>query len=921
MKNLPQKILLILAIPIIAIYFSLGTISKTYLDFLWFLSLDHEAVWWKYLTFRSGFFVTGALIAILFYLGFFFLNRILLAKENVYLPVPLSLGMIAIGVGFSFFVHAPGFQHLWRDAILFFYAPDTGITDPIYGMDTSFYMFRLDFYENMLTWLRDLFLILVIYSVIPFFLSIQGMDLIKNRSHILRLLSRAIAPVGVAAGLFFMTLAFESLLNKYGMLYQGGSSVVAGASYTDVNARGMAYTLFFIPGIIVSIWIIVAGFFGKWVLPASGAGLWFVLHMAVLQFYPWAVQTWKVNPNEFTAEKEYLEHSIRFTRIAYGLDSVSEIPFNAAPSVQSTDLQTGKETIENIRLWDYRPTRDTFKQLQEIRLYYEFKDVDVDRYTVDNRMRQVMISARELNSRELPAQATAWIPAHLQYTHGYGVVMAPTNRVTSEGLPELWIKDFPPRSTTTGLPDLTRPEIYFGELTNDYILVKTGIREINYPEEQSFSETVYEGKGGIELGSGLHRLLLSLNFDTWKMLVSESLTKDSRLLFRRNIHEMVRKLAPFLEYDADPYPVIGDDGKLHWILDAYTVSSKHPYSARFDARFFSQFPEKNLSAMAGFHGANYVRNSVKVVIDAYDGTVHFYLFDKNDPIAAAWKGFFPGLFSDASEMPSFIEKHIRYPETLFLIQASMYQDYHMDDVRTFYNREDRWQISQEVVAGDRVPVEPYYTVMKLPGQKKEEYILMLPFIPNNKQNMIAWLAASCDYRVEGKNRYGKIHSIQFPRTRQIYGPMQIESRIDQDPEISKDLTLWNQQGSRVIRGNLLVVPIGSSLLYVEPIYLQSTQSPFPELRRVIVADGSGVVMAESLSQALGKLSGKGGRLLTSGAMDSISGPMTLTKEELIKKAVQALRKARSDAGSGNFTGFGENLDELEDLLQNLSESN
>ncbi len=901
---------------IVAFVLSLDFISSEYLNYLYFESQGKISVWWKTLFFRGGFWAFGSTVAFVAYILSFIFARFRLrrffkggmpGRAGVALPVAAAV--------ISLLIHGPALRTAWAYTVYFLNGQDMGILDPIYNKDVAFYMFRLQWYESMLGWLQVLLAFVTVYGLVPYVFAVKDIDFRREKSRYMEILKAGGVQLSISGGLFFLTLALEALLSGYSMLYDGGSSTVAGASYTDVHARKIAYTIFAYGGIILSIAIIVAGYMRKVVIPVAAAAIWVGFYVIVLGIFPGIMQSWIVDPNEFGKEKEYIDHSIHFTRLGYGIDDTDRRSFSAGGRV-TKDALRAEGVLENIRLWDYRPIRDTFKQLQEIRLYYEFNDVDVDRYNVNGRMRQVMVSARELNSRELPDQAKSWIPGHLQYTHGYGVVVAPTNRVTEEGLPELWVKDFPPVKGPQGIPDVTKPGIYYGEMTDDYALVNTSMGEFDYPNAEGYAETTYDGDGGVLLGSGLRRLLVSWNFDTWEMLISKYISKDTRVLFNRQIHYAVRKIAPFLVYDPDPYIVMGDDGKLYWIMDAYTVSDNFPYSESFDFRFIQEFP--GMGAEYGnfynLHGINYIRNSVKVVIDAYTGKMTYYIVDHKDPIISAWSRFFPELFTDAKQMPGFIQKHLRYPETLFLVQAGMMRDYHMDDAQTFYNREDRWQISTEIYERSQQRVEPYYSVIKIPGEEKEDYVLMIPFIPNNKQNLVGWMAARCDYDFS-KDRVAdnqRLLLFEFPRTRQIYGTMQIESRIDQDPEISKELSLWNQQGSSVIRGNLLVIPVEDTLLYIEPIYLQSTKSPFPELRRVIAADSGGVVMEPTLDDAIGALLNRKGSNRSSEAERK-----TMTRGQFAQEALSIMRKLRSSAGSGKWKDFGEGMDALENIIEGM----
>jgi hypothetical protein len=547
------------------------------------------------------------------------------------------------------------------------------------------------------------------------------------------------------------------------------------------------------------------------------AGLCYLL----LGVVGWYVSSFIVKPNELVREQPYITHNIEMTRQAFGLDKFTQREFPAETTVEAADPANNQPTLQNIRLWDWQALQDTLRQIQEIRTYYDFPDIDIDRYQIDGKLRQVMLATRELNVDKLPESSRNWINEKLIYTHGYGITMNPVNGFTSEGLPTLMLSNMPIQSTVKGL-NVTRPEIYFGELTNTDVYVKTRQQEFNYPQGQTNALTSYEGTGGIELGGFLRRIVIALDRgDLGKLPFSDDVNSQSRLLMRRNLRERVQTLAPFLTFDRDPYIVVGEDGRLSWIMDAFTTSDSYPYSSHY--RFGSQT-------------INYMRNSVKAVVDAYDGTTTFYVFDKEDPILAAYRNLYPSLFKDASEMPSGLRKHVRYPELLFKLQAEVYGLYHMTNPSVFYNREDLWTVATKTGAaaegGEQTSqvMPPNYVLMKLPGESDVEFVEILPFTPANRNNLIGWIAG----RSDGAS-YGTSIVYDFPKTKLVDGPQQIEARIDQNAQLSGQLTLWNQQGSHVLRGNLLVIPTGRALLYAEPIYLQAERSPMPELRIVVLA--------------------------------------------------------------------------------------
>ncbi len=564
-------------------------------------------------------------------------------------------------------------------------------------------------------------------------------------------------------------------------------------------------------------------FLRRWRLLTVAGAAW--LALAFLGgLYPAVVQRFIVAPNELAAERPFIAHAIAFTRYAFGLDNIRERDFSASGTLTPQVLEANQATIQNIRLWDWRPLLTTYSQLQEIRLYYTFNDVDVDRYLIGGQLRQVMLAARELDTDQLPEQAQTWINRHLIYTHGYGVVVSPVNEFTREGLPLLLVRDIPPKADDPAL-EVTRPEIYFGEVTRDYAIVHTTEPEFDYPSGDQNIYTRYEGPAGVPLGGFFRRLLFALRFGHSQILFSSAIQPESRILYHRQIGERVQMLAPFLWYDPDPYPVIAD-GRIIWLWDAYTWSNSFPYSEPFS-------------------GVNYIRNSVKVAIDAYTGETTFYVVDPTDPIIRVYQSIFPTLFVPGEQMPRVLREHWRYPEQLFRIQAAAYAVYHMEDPQVFYNKEDLWAAPTEIGLQGEEEMAPYYVVMQVPGADEVEFLLIRPYVPNGRRNMIAWLYADSD----GED-YGLMEVFKFPKQELIYGPMQIEARFDQDPYISQQLTLWNQHGSQVIRGNLMVIPVDDALIYVEPLYLQAATGRFPELKRVLVAYGDRVAMEESLKGAL-----------------------------------------------------------------------
>jgi uncharacterized membrane protein (UPF0182 family) len=633
-------------------------------------------------------------------------------------------------------------------------------------------------------------------------------------------------------------------------------------------------------------------------------GFYLVALLLVDGLYPWFQQQFIVKPNELDKELPYIKHNIELTRKAYGLDEVETKEFPAHNQLNRQDLQANQSTISNIRLWDYRPLLDTYRQLQEIRLYYQFNDVDIDRYTLDNKYQQVMLSARELSSDQVPAKAQTWVNQRLKYTHGYGLVMNSVNRVTADGLPELLLKNIPPVSSVD--LQVSEPGIYYGESTDNYIFTGTRTPEFDYPLGNKNAFTTYKGKGGVPIPSLWHRLAYAYDLGSLEILISNYFSHNSRIHYYRQIQKRISQVAPFLRFDGDPYMMV-IDGRLQWMIDAYTVSDRFPYSQPVlqsnDGNSVLQ-----ASQLKGIvrGNVNYIRNSVKVVIDAYDGTMQFFVVDEQDPVLATYRRIFPTLFQSKDQIPPAVKAHFRYPLGLFKIQAQMYLSYHMSVPEVFYNQEDLWRFPTEVYEGNKQLMEPYYIIMRLPEEEREEFILILPFTPVNKDNMIAWMAA----RSDGEH-YGKLLLYEFSKQELVYGPSQIEARIDQNPEISQQLTLWSQEGSRVIRGDLLVIPIEKSLLYVEPVYLRAEQGQLPQLKRVIVAYHNQTVMAKTLEDCLAVIFGD------KQLQKPTPRPIREDFSGLVEKALETYQKAQAAIGEADWNSYGQYQEELGNLLQQL----
>ncbi len=946
--NLKKKLLIGFGCLIV---FLLWTVASVYPDWLWFGNLGFSSVFWTMLLTKFGF---GAVIWI-------FLIFILTA--NVYLAKRLNPGtgtetgfqddtgffsqlglsaktlniLIMAFVLLASFIIATKGSLKWDMVLRYLYQEPFGITDPIFGRDIGFYVFSLPLY----IFIRDGLLILVLFAgvlTIVWYLKDGLLQILQEFGQAeekpISMPKISIAPMAkkhlvFLGGIVVLLIAWGFYLKMYGLLYSTQGPAF-GASYTDVYIKVLAYRVLAIMSLIWAVIIFVDVFKpGKKLVWVSGI-VWLGAVLVLGTGVPLIVQKIVVKPNELAKETPYIAYNIDFTREAYNLNKVKEVNFEVKDELSAEDIKRENVTIQNIRIWDERPLLQTYRQIQSIRLYYDFNNVDVDRYFINNQYRQVMLAAREFVFNKLPSQAKTWVNRRLTYTHGYGLAVSPVNEVTDEGLPHLLVKDVPP-SFHTDLK-IKRPEIYYGEKTEEYVLVKTKTKEFDYPKGDKNVYTIYQGMGGVHIKSFVRRLLFALQFTDPQILFTTYLTPESRIMYNRRVDRRAGSIAPFLDYDGDPYLVVSE-GKLYWILDAYTTSSMYPYSRPSDNHFNKK-------------GLNYIRNSVKVTIDAYNGEVCFYMMDCKDPIVKTYANIFPKLFKPFSEMPDDLKKHIRYPKDLFRIQVGAYTTYHMQDPQVFYNQEDLWQIPDEIYGESRQEMEPYYIIIKLPEADKEEFLLMLPFTPSKKDNMIGWLAARSDLQ-----DYGNLLIYKLPKEKLVYGPMQIEARIDQQTEISRELSLWGQRGSRVIRGNLLAIPISDTFIYVEPVYLEAiqeeaevpkTQTPqsglfgksrtgqssvssgqdrskaasLPELKRVIVAFGNRVVMAKDLEKALSRVLEK--KISQKGLIPS-SIPRTQDVSNLGALALEHYNKAKAYLRQGNWAAYGRELDNLEKVLGQMSD--
>lgn len=918
--------LILLSILILLFLFSLGSIAAFYTDFLWFDHLGFRDMFVKRLTVRVVVFAVTFVVALAVLLGNWLLaRRRALGETAPQTPNLLRSGgtrAIIIGAGLLLaFLFASAAASQWEELLLLLNAQSFGVAEPIFGRDVGFYVFQLPVYEFFQGWLVTL-LFLTALGLLPIYAGSNLLDIQRGAWRPLQSggLRRHLA---VLLGLLVLVWAGGYALDTYRLLFSN-RGVAYGASYVDLRAGLWALRLQAVFALLTALALLSNVLRPNVRLPLLAGALWLVASLVVGGALPGLLQRYVVEPNELTLETPYIEHNIAFTRAAFALDRIESTPFGAVEDLSPEDLLENEDVLRNVRLWDYRPLQQTYQQLQGLRPYYAIGEIDIDRYEIDGEQRQVMLAARELDKTRLPAPS--WVNRNLEFTHGYGIIMNPVNEVTAEGQPNFFIKDLPPQSRVPSI-EVTRPEIYFGELTNDTIYVGSARQEFSYPSGEENVYTNYEGTGGIVLDSFLKRLAFAMRASDPNVLLSNDITETTRVQYRRQIQERVHELTPFLLLDTDPYLVVNNAGRLVWIQDAYTISDDYPYStpARLSPRpSVTETLPNGATLPLSTRPFNYIRNSVKITIDAYDGSVTYYLSDPDDPIIRSYVRAFPGVFRPMAEMPADLQAHLRYPVDLFWTQARQYLTYHMNDVRVFYNKEDLWQIPSEVVQSATQETEPYYVTLPLPDEDEPEYLLILPFSPANKNNMIAWMAARND-----PGHYGEMVVYEMGRQALVFGPLQVEGRIDQEPSISQQFTLWDQRGSSVVRGNLLVLPINQSFLYVEPVYLLSEANALPELRRIVTASNTGVAMAETLGRSLVALSraDTDGIAVTDDAApppandtDAAAPPTPpadpASLEELVAAANAHLRAAEQAQRDGDWATYGR---ELEALRENLAQ--
>ncbi len=886
---------LFLLIVLLAAYF-----SDWIVEWLWMDNLGYSQVFWTIKVTQILLFAGALALALLYVLP----NMHILAKRfryagfgqsplgelnlSQFTPKQIRLAFYTFGAIFSLFFSFVFFMR-WDAYFRFHWSESVDLADPIFGNDIGFYLFRLPFLEmiqnSFIVLVFFITLVLIVFYLYSGSLTLQGTSGIRARSEVT-------SHISINTGIWLLLMAWGYYLQRYNLLYDA-SGTVHGAGYTDIYVLLPVLWVMCILCLLLGLIAFSQVFRSRLRLLIIGAITTAAIGIIGQGILPVAVQKFVVEPNELELETPYLTHNIGLTRRAYNLDAIEVRDYNAGDTLTLEKIEENMETLQNIRLWDPQLIIQTYRQLQEIRLYYQFFNVDVDRYHTSEGYKQMMLSARELTA-ELPPQADTWVNRHLQYTHGYGLVMSPVAQIGTQGDPRLVIKNLPP-AASMGL-EVEEAAIYYGEHDPGYKIVNTDIQEFDYPSGDQNVYTSYEGKGGVPIHGFFSKLLFSWEFNDLNIMLTDYIREGSRIQFWKNIQERVGKIAPFLMLEDNPYLVLSE-GRLFWIQDAYTTSSHFPYSEIYNRQF------------------NYIRNSVKVVVDAYNGTVDFFVVDEDDPVLNVYRDIFPAMFRPLDEMPPSLKAHLIYPSTLFKIQMEIYSSYHMTTPQVFYNNEDLWTRPNEKYGGQPVIMDPYYILSKLPGEEELQYLLISPLTPSNRDNMIAWMAAKSDFP-----EYGQVVVYELPKERLIQGPTQIEARIDQDTEISRQLALWDQRGSRVIRGNLMVIPIEDSFLYIEPVFLIAEGVDIPQLQRVIVTTGSRVVMEPTLDQALETLFGERpaeaimveeGVEIPADTSLVITSPLPSPQLERVKSLWQ---EAQAALKNGNWQLFGERMKQIEDVL-------
>lgn len=914
-----------LVLALILVFIASQFLVRLLTDVWWFQAVGFVDVFWTRLTWQ----VIVGMVSFITYGLFLYVNYRLAMRftrdrsfeaianrgwKHYADTIPYLAGGIIIIIAF---IAASSSVSAWETVLKFLNPSEFGFTEPIYERDIGFYLFRLPFYEGLQTWLLILCIWGLIAAAVVYALKgaiswgrnqaahDRGISINHRLTHLLT--GKVKVHLSLLLAAIALLIAADFWLQRYDLLYSA-DGVVFGAGYTDAHAQRQAYWFMLFATLSLAFIFIATLWRRSFSWPIYGIGIYVIAYFLVVGVYPWAQQRFIVQPNELEKERPYISYNIALTNRAYDLADIERRGFPAANSLTQQDLAENQGTIRNIRLWDYRPLLSTYQQLQEIRPYYSLRDVDIDRYTLDGNYRQVMLSARELDYDQVPEDAQTWVNQRLKYTHGYGLVMNPVNQVTLQGLPDFFIRNIPPVSEVD--LEIDEPAIYYGEETDTYIFTGMSTPEFDYPQGNTNAYTTYEGDGGVPIPSLGQRLAYAYDLGSLEILISNYFTNESRIHYRRQIRQRIYEIAPFLRLDDDPYITV-IDGRLQWIVDAYTVSDRFPYSEPV-IQTASMIPgmaaeDVQQLAMSDF---NYIRNSVKVVVDAFNGTVRFLVVDETDPVLQTYRKIFPTLFEASETIEPDVRDNFRYPLDLFKTQAQIYLLYHMTNPQVFYNREDLWRFPTEIYEGNEQLVEPYYVIMSLPEVEREEFMLILPFVPVNRDNMIAWMAG----RSDGEN-YGELLLYEFPKQELVYGPSQIEARIDQNPEISQQLTLWSQEGSRVIRGDLLVIPIEESLIYVEPVYLRAEQGELPELRRVIVVYENRVVMEETLSQALVAIFGEPTAQPDEPEQQQVTG----VTGALINSVIETYQRAQNALTERDWQTYGDAQAELESLIEQLQQ--
>jgi uncharacterized membrane protein (UPF0182 family) len=881
------------------IYMFLRFFVSFKLDWTWFNVLGYDAVFWRTFTGKvlvsSGLFMAGFVIT---YLNIYFIFKLSGKSFRPWLSLVPAFFVAVLAAGNG--------SQLWLQILKYIHAQPFGITDPQFNLDIGFYVFKLPVFW-LLYRMVNVLLLLNIMLTIPLYLffllgKIDFSSWLFTKRIYSREEKRGFAHLGFLLAFFLVWQAVQYKLSAFELLYSQEGSVI-GAGATDLGVRLPAFNIMMILSLVIGVFVFFT--IRKNMKRAFLAvAVYFILGAVLTGFFPSLYQKFVVDPDEMGKELPYLRHNINYTRQAYGLADLTEEEYPVG-ELTAKDINENRDIIDNIRLLDHRATKNIYAQQQENRFYYEFMDVDIDRYNINGKPTQVFLAARELNKKAVAESMGTFTNLMFKYTHGFGLVMSQANIVDKTGLPQYLIKDIPPRSS---MGEVKEPRIYFGEATNDNIIVNTGLKEYDYPLGDDNQEYLYQGKKGIPL-TFLNKVFLSLRDTQYKYLFSNYITAESKYLETRNVKARVKRIAPFLLYDQDPYLVLSQEGDLYYLLDAYTVTDKYPYSQAVDKK--GTF--------------NYIRNSVKVVVNAYSGEVDFYLFDKEDPLIKVYRNIYPALFKDKEEMPEDLRAHIRYPEDIFNIQSLMLRDYHMTNPSVFFTREDKWELGEEVYWDKLQTQEAFYSIIRLPGEEQEEFVMMRVFTPSKKKNMVSWLAA----RSDGEN-YGKLLLYKFPKGIQVPGTAQVESQIDQDPEISAQLSLWERGGSKVLRGNLLVYPLAGSLLYVEPLYIEAEQTKYPQLKKVFAYYKDTIVMEDTLEQALtsifGSSAGKKGSSVEEGdaGKEDYTGIVDQTENAerlwpLVKRLSELQKQGKEKMQAGDWAGYGQVQQKIESVIKEMME--